>query len=161
MHIVVICQYQRPDASARQVQKLLADKNRHRSVSVHSQPNEARIASVRLIAGQTATLRTEHTRERIGTAWSGSRSSGVVSHDETIASGFAVTANPKGKEVEVTISPLHGTLDRARPPETMTRSGNTRLVVPLNKWVTVYSSARFDHAAYDQLSTLLKVSLAQ
>jgi len=147
-------------ASRQQAHKLLAKPGRQRILTVNSEPNEARIASVRLVAGETATVRTDQARDKASSAWSGQRSSGFVNTEEVISRGFEVSVVPKGSSIEVTIEPLLSFSQSNDPATRIARTGKTKLVVSLDKWVTVYSEARFDQKAYDQSSTLLRVSLA-
>ena len=134
-------------ASQAQVQKLLEIDTRNRSISVGSQPSETRIASVQLVAGQVATLRTERARPQVYSTWSGVRSSGVVQTEESLTGGFAVSAVPNGSRVEVTIEPVRSTVDQSRSDQRVSQSVSTRLVVPLDKWVKVYGSGRLQALA--------------
>ena len=147
-------------ASQQQTEKLLAANSLQRTLTVSSQPNEARIASVRTVAGETTTVRTDQARDKASSAWSGQRSSGYVNTEEVVSRGFEVSVVPKGTKVEVTIAPLISFPKANDPTTRVARTGKTRIVVPLDKWVAVYSDARFDNSAYDHFSTLLKVRLS-
>lgn len=154
-------------ASRSQARKLLSGDRQVQSYTVRGKGNQARISSVRVTAGEPAALARSETRQRVSSAWSGRRESGVTLTPERTGSQVKVHATPRGQEVEIMLENFRSERVAADPASVAASELNTTVIVPLDKWVAIgdidalTSGTRKTYgtaAAFDQTLTLLRVS---